>query len=339
MPRVSFMTIAYNEESYLPRLLDDLKAQDYPHDEIEVVMVDSGSTDATKSIMHDFAEKSDFAACKVLDNPKRRQASGWNTAIKAASGDILVRIDAHARLESDFITCVVREIDSGEDIVGGQRVTVFEGEKPFSKLLAHAESSAFGSAVASYRRKVKRSYVKTLAHAAYKRGVFDKVGLFNENLLRTEDNELHYRMRKAGYRFCQCPDICSCLYARSTLGGMIKQKWGNGFWVGATLPLCPGCLSIYNFVPAVFVLALLSAVYESVRSASAFSVVFLLIIYALAALAASVKEMIKEKSLAIKALLILLPPIFLIMHVAYGLGTLVGLIFSPALILKSKQEE
>ena len=338
MVKVSFMIVAYNEAGFLPALLNDLDAQDYPHESIEVVLVDGGSEDRTKAIMEGFAAEGDFADCKILDNPKRSQAAGWNLAIDAATGDILIRMDAHGRVDGDFVTNVVAQMEKGESIVGGQRVTVFEGKRPWARMLAHAEASPFGSGVASYRRKTPRQYVKTMAHAAYRRAVFDKVGGFNENLARTEDNEIHYRMRQAGFRFCQCPEIVSYLHARSTLRGMIKQKWGNGFWVGATLPVCPGCLSLYTFVPAVFALVFLSAVGWGVQNLSLFAVAFLLTVYGIAALVAAVREIVREPHWGVKALILfLLPTVFLLMHLAYGLGTLVGLLFSPLLIAKNRQ--
>lgn len=338
MPKISFMTIAYNEEKFLQALLDDLLKQDFPHGEIEVILVDGGSTDKTKEVMTRFAEESDFFDCRVLDNPKRIQAAGWNVAIKNATGDILIRLDAHGRIDADFVSNVVEQMDKGESIVGGQRITLFEGKKPFAKLLAHAEASPFGSAVASYRRKVPKSYVKTLAHAAYRKEVFARSGLFNENLVRTEDNELHFRMRRAGYRFCQCPEICSYLHARNTLKGMIKQKWGNGFWVGATLPVCPQCLSLYNFVPAVFVMVLFSAICWSIVNADLFALAFMGFFYFLAAIVATVREIIKEPSWAVKPLLLLLPPIFLLLHTVYGTATVLGVVFSPILVAKNSNK-
>ncbi len=339
MPKVSFLTIAFNEENHLPALLDDLRRQDYPHDEVEVILVDGGSTDRTRAIMENFAGEGGFASCRVLDNPKRIQSAGWNLAIREAAGDILIRLDAHGRIDPDFISHVVEEMEKGESIVGGQRITVFEGKRPWAKLLAHAESSPFGSGVASYRRKTPRRYVKTLAHAAYRKEVFQRAGLFNENLVRTEDNELHYRMRKAGFRFCQCPEICSYLHARSTLRGMLRQKWSNGFWVGATLPVCPGCLSLYNFVPAIFAVVFLSAVSWCLQYRSLFALVFLLVIYGIPALMAALREIVREPNWGVKALLLLLPLVFLLLHLAYGLGTLIGVAFSPVLLMKTKQRK
>ena len=94
-------------------------------------------------------------------------------------------------------------------------------------------------------------------HAAYRKEVFEKAGNFNTKLLRTEDNEMHYRIRKAGYKLYCDPDIVSYQYARSNLRRMIKQKYGNGYWVGLTLGVCPGCISLFHLVPFAFVLGII----------------------------------------------------------------------------------
>ena len=115
MPKFSFITIAFNEEQYLNNLLNDLKAQDYPHREIEVILVDSNSTDSTKTIMKDFAKSNDFLRCCVLDNPKKVLACGWNIALKEASEteywiEILIESGYLSQLKSEKILHDCREI-------------------------------------------------------------------------------------------------------------------------------------------------------------------------------------------------------------------------------------
>ena len=96
---VSVCVVAFNEEKALPGLLDDILAQDYPHDKIEVVLIDSCSTDKTKDIMLAFQKShKEFFDIQVLDNRKRKQASGWNVAIKYFKGDLISRFDAHASI-------------------------------------------------------------------------------------------------------------------------------------------------------------------------------------------------------------------------------------------------
>ena len=117
---VSFCVIAYNEEKYLGSLFQDILNQDYDHKHIEVVLVDSMSTDTTKAMMNEFAKKyeNEFFGIKVADNPKKKQSSGWNTAIPMASGDIIIRVDAHSKVTENFVSNNVRCMDSGEDICG-----------------------------------------------------------------------------------------------------------------------------------------------------------------------------------------------------------------------------
>ena len=329
MPKFSFITIAYNEELYLNNLLNDLKKQDYPHNEIEVILVDSTSTDSTKAIMTNFAQNNDFTNCFVLDNPKKVLASGWNVALSKASGEVIIKIDGHGRIDADFLTNVAKEIDAGENIVGGQRITVFDGVSKWSKILAHAEYSAFGSGVASYRRKCDRKYVKTLGHAAYRKVVFDTVGGFNDNFVRTEDNEIHYRMREAGFKFCQSPNICSYLHARSSLKGMLKQKRGNGWWIGITFPKCPKCLSLYNFVPLAFVVAIIISIVLGLVTGAYLPLALVLASYFFAAIAATMIEIKKESNKNLHLSMLILPVIFFLMHFYYGIFTLFGLLYSP----------
>ncbi|EGL38408.1 hypothetical protein HMPREF9126_0168 [Parvimonas sp. oral taxon 110 str. F0139] len=91
-------------------------------------------------------------------------------------------------------------------------------------MLLEAESSMFGSGIAPFRNASGKKYVKSMFHAMYKREVLEKVGFFNEKLLRTEDNEFHYRIRKAGYKLCYDDNIISYQHTRNSLSKMIKQK-------------------------------------------------------------------------------------------------------------------
>ena len=255
---LSICVIAFNEATFLPKLLKDIDMQLYPHNHTEVVLVDSCSTDNTKQIMLDYQKRnSTFLEVQVLDNPKKIQAAGWNVAISNAKGEVISRIDAHTRLTPEFSLFVMEDIDSGEDIVGGVRPALIEKETKYARALLAAENSLFGSSINKSRRSVEKQYVKTMFHASYRKEVFENVGLFNENLIRTEDNEMHYRMRSAGYKLLYDPRIVSYQFSRNSLIAMIKQKYANGFWIGKTVLICPMCLSWYHFIPAIFVLSLL----------------------------------------------------------------------------------
>lgn len=324
---VSFCVIAYNEEKNLKSLFSDIRNQDYPHEKMEVIFVDAMSTDRTKELMQRFAnENNGFCRVKVLENPKKIQAAGWNVAIKAAQGDIILRIDAHTKIPSQFVTNSVRSIESGEWVTGGARPNIAENNTPWKYTLLLAEKSMFGSSIASYRQSGQKRYVKSVFHGAYRKEVFDKAGLFNEDLGRTEDNEMHYRIRKAGYKICYDPQIISYQHTRGTWYGMIRQKYGNGYWIGLTLGVCPKCFSIYHFVPLVFVLAILVCIVLAICGFP-FFLKLLVISYAMLNLVMSFLAVRGEKKYGYY---VLIPIIFLSLHLAYGLGTLVGIISMPA---------
>lgn len=321
--KLSICVVALNEEEFLPNLLRDLINQEYPHELTEIVLIDSGSKDRTKEIMKEFAsEERGFYSVQVLDNPKKIQAAGWNVAITHATGDVISRIDAHTSVPSEFSKLVMEHIQNGENIVGGIRPCVIENDTMWGKTLLAVENSLFGSSINSSRHSKELSYVKTMFHASYRKEVFDKVGLFNEELLRTEDNEMHYRIREAGYKLLYDPNIISYQYARSSLSRMIKQKYGNGYWVGWTLGVCPKCISIYHFVPAVFVVAILiTSVLAACRIWQLSLIMWML--YALFTVLSTVDAIVQ---CGFNIYMLLMPVLFLILHVCYGFGTWKGIV-------------
>lgn len=320
---VSFVIVAHNEEEYIKGLFEDLCAQSYAHSNIEILLIDSASTDTTKQKMLDFAEqhKDDFAGVKVLDNPKRILPAGWNVAIEAASGEVMLRVDAHSRIPEDFIQRNVECLESGEDVCGGYRPNVIDGDSPWKQTLLMAESSMFGSSFASYRRNTGKHYVDSIFHGAYRKSVFDKVGPYNESLARTEDNEMHYRIREAGYKILFDPDIRSYQHTRPTLKGMLRQKFLNGLWVAKTLFVCPKCLSLFYFVPAAFICGILAT-----SLLSCFGIWQLGALmwgaYWLLAILMSIAAFAQNKK--VKFFALLMPILFFLLHISYGAGSFAG---------------
>lgn len=324
---VSIGIIAFNEEIYLPNLLNDINNQNYPHEKIEVILVNSLSTDKTLEIMKIFKADNDFYKVSIFDNPKKILSAGWNIASKNFNGDCLIRIDAHASIPNDFISKNVNLILSGEDVVGGQRPNIIDENTPWKKTLLDAETSMFGSGIAPFRNSTKKSYVKSIFHGMYKREVIENVGLFNEKLHRTEDNEFNYRVRKRGYKLCYSDEIISYQHTRSTLSKMLKQKYSNGKWIGLTTAVCRECLSIYHYIPFAFLISLIVATLLIPLSI----IPFILVMgsYSLVNLSMSIVSFIKSK---FNPFNLLLPIIFFMLHISYGLGTLIGFIQIPSFL-------
>lgn len=324
---VSLCVVAYNEEDYLKNLFTDFSNQTYDHSLIEIVLVDSMSTDRTKKIMKNFKSNNNtFKDIKIVDNPKKKQAPGWNQAIKNFTGDVIIRIDAHASIPPEFVEKNIKCLKSGENVSGGRRPNIIDGDSNWKKTLLAAESSMFGSSIAPYRRSVnEKTYVKSMFHAAYKREVFERVGGLNENLGRTEDNELHYRIRKAGYKLCFNQDIISYQHTRNNLKKMIKQKFGNGYWVGLTSGVYLKCLSTYHFIPFIFILGI---ILTTVLATLGYTIMAKIMwsAYGVVAVLMAMLTIRKEK---FNVTLVSLPVLFLLLHVSYGVGTLYGLIKMP----------
>ena len=321
---LSLCVVAYNEQELIGNLLDNFLNQTYPKKLTEIVLIDSASTDNTRLIFDEFKKKheSEYMGIVIADNPKKILAAGWNVAIKVSHGDILIRVDAHAEIPKNFVENNVRHHEEGEMVTGGARPNIIDSSGPWKQTLLMAESSVFGSSAADFRRSGEKRYVKSLFHGAYRREVFNKIGGFNETLGRTEDNEINWRIQDAGYNLCFCPDIISYQHTRNSLKKMLKQKYGNGYWVGRTLAICPHCISLYHLVPFIFCIGIIAAIFLSFWS-WIFAAVFFGIYFA-AAIAMSISAIISEKKF--HPFNLLLPILFFLLHTSYGIGTIAGFI-------------
>ncbi len=319
----SVAIVAFNEENYIYGILDDILKQDYPQKKIELILVDSLSTDNTRIIMEKFCNKyfEKFYNIVVLSNIGKIQSCGWNVAISNFNGDVLFRIDAHAKIPHDFVSKNMKLQSRGEFVTGGPRYTLIDKRSKWAEFLLTVENSIFGSSIASYRRSKESRYVKSLFHGAYRRCVLEKVGLFNVNLGRTEDNEFHYRIRQAGYKIYYSGEIYSYQYVRNTLIKMIKQKYSNGFWVGKTFWICPKCLEKYHFVPMLFVSGIILTSVLYLLEYPLLGNIMWCTYFALA-LVIMIMSFFKSK---FNLFYIFLPIIFFVLHVSYGIGTVKGL--------------
>ena len=319
--KISFIIVALNAAGSLPLLLGDLRAQTLPPEQIELLLVDSASADDTLGVMRSFAKDAPFAV-KILSNPKQWLASGINVALREATGDAIIRLDAHARIPADFLQRNVDALRAGEDIVGGSVLSA-DPKTNWERVMRALDTSRFCGGAAPFRNSGQARYVDTLAYALYRREVYDRVGEYDERLRRTEDNDMHYRMRKAGYRFYFSPGICSYHAARATLRGQLRQKWGNGYWIGRTMRIQPRCFAPRHLIPAAFVLAVLAGLLLCpVSCAPLFA---LLGVYLAADLFFSLRSALAQESGRLMTLFTL-PFLFPAVHIAYGSGTLLGLI-------------
>ena len=280
------------------------------------------SKDDSWKILEDFKNSNhDFYDVVLLKNPKVILSAGMNVGIKAARGECILKVDCHSHITDNFIENNVKIIEEGEDVCGGPRPNIIENADNFSKTLLLVEENMFGSGIADYRKKTTKKYVSSVFQGMYKKSIFDKIGLLDEKVGRVEDNELHYRIRKNGYKIRYSNDILSYQYTRPTLKRMLKQKYSNGYWIGKVSHVYPKAFSIFHFVPLAFVLAIIFSL--CMIPITSIFIILLSSVYFLFTILITIMTIINNK---FNVTILLMPIILFLIHVYYGLGTLVGLI-------------
>lgn len=319
---VSIIVPCRNEEKYIGKCLDSIIRNNYPKDAIEVIVVDGMSEDRTRTIVNDFASRYRFI--KLHDNPQRIVPTAMNIGIRNAAGEIVVRMDAHNTYETDYISKSVQSLkDLKADNVGGIWITVPGDDSITAKSVALALSHPFGVGNAYFRIGAKDSReVDTVPFGCYRKEIFDKIGLFNEHLVRNQDIELNLRLKNAGGRIILVPDIVSYYHARAALNSLAKNNFWNGYWVIYSTRFAKLPFSWRHLIPFAFVLSLLGSLALSMLSNP---LIYLFLgIAGSHALANSVFswKIARERGLSLFPLLV---PTFLLLHVSYGLGSLWGI--------------
>lgn len=313
---VSVILPVYNEERYIESCIQSLIAQTYDRNLMEWIIVDGNSTDKTRSIIQKYSDKYPIT---LLINEKRKTPSSLNMAIQASRGDVIIRFDAHAVFPPDYIEKCVECLDKTEaDNVGGWVET--KSESFMGKAIAKVLSSKFGVGGSSFRTERKSGYVDTVPFGAFRRSVFDKLGLFNENLLRSEDNDINARIIESGGRVFLSEEIHSVYYCRDSVSGLLKQAVQNGNALFRTMRINPKAMSIRHFIPFLFFLSLIVLPTVSVFVPFVWNLVLfeLGLYFSIDVCFSFIK---KERYLGF--ITVWLYPVF---HIVYGFGSFLGLL-------------
>lgn len=319
-PRVTIIMPIRNEGGFIGRSLGAVLAQDYPAERMEVLVVDGLSDDATRDLIaHTIVAHPGAAPVTVLDNPGRIVPTGMNIGLRRARGDVIVRVDGHCEIAPDYVRrCVEALQETGADNVGGLQRAV--GETPVGEAIALANSSPFGVGGARFHYASEPGWADTVYLGAYRREVFDRVGGFDEELVRNQDDELNFRLIQAGGRIWLDPAIRSTYYSRAALPKLWRQYYQYGLYKVLVIRKRGAVASWRHLVPAAFVLSLALSLLLALVTRRPRLGLLVAGPYAAANLGAS----LWTGRRAPRALP-LLPPAFAAMHVAYGLGFLVGL--------------
>jgi len=315
---VSVVMPVYNEEKYIDKCIQSLLEQDYPVADMEWIFVDGQSKDATVQILDGYAEKYPDLI-RVYDNPNKIVPYAMNIGIAQAKGKYIVRLDAHADYAPDYISKCVHYLNTTDaENVGGLADTKSHGFVGCA--IAKMLSSKFGVGNSQFRTDGESGYVDTVPFGAFRREVFTKYGGYDERLVRNQDNEMNYRIRKNGGKIYLARDIRLAYYCRDTIKGIAQMALKNGMWNVITMKLCPGSMGLRHFVPLAFVASL--AVLIPLSFLHYFFAVGLglelLLYFVLDGLFSAKKaESVKEW--------LLLMALFPIFHIAYGWGSVKGL--------------
>lgn len=224
-PLVTIAMPAFNEEHYIEACIRSVQAQDYPRDRIEILVADGRSTDRTREILAELA--ADDPRIKVVDNPERLQAAGLNKLIRAARGEIVVRMDVHCEYAPTYVRRCVETLDqTGADNVGGAQRA--KAKTPFQEALCAALRSPVGVGGARYRDATAEGFVDTVFLGAFRRKIFETIGLYDPNAITNEDAELNQRLLASGGSIYLSPAIEVHYYPRDSFATLAKQYWKYG---------------------------------------------------------------------------------------------------------------
>jgi succinoglycan biosynthesis protein ExoA len=318
-PFVSVILAVRDEERYIARALDGVCRQSYPHAAVEILVVDGESDDRTCEVVASLTLRD--PRVRLLRNPLRRVAGGLNVGLRAARGDVIVRVDGHCVIPPDYVATCVRMLRAREVDCAGGPVRA-EGETMMARAIARAMSTPFGVGGASFRWADTVGEVDHLPFGAWRREVFEVIGEFDETLLRNQDDELSDRLRRHGGRIVMDPAIPVRYFSRTRLAGLWRQYLGYGFWKVRVIHKRGGWpASPRHLVPAVFVCAALGTLAVAALTRLWFLPACVLGSYALFLLAATAQSLASLRDRAA----LLVPCALAAMHVAYGVGFLLAL--------------
>ncbi|MEQ1884615.1 MAG: glycosyltransferase family 2 protein [Bryobacteraceae bacterium] len=317
---VSVIIPCRNEARFLARCLDSVLANHYPAERMEVLVIDGRSKDGTRDLIAQYAARD--PRVRMIDNPDGITPCALNLGIGEASGDVVARVDAHAEIATDYLSNAVAHLETtGASNVGGPMRTLPQDNGFWSGPIIAALSHRFGVGNSYFRiGSPEPRWVDTVFGGCWPRDVFEKVGLFNTGLRRSQDMEFSLRLKAAGLRTLLAPDVRSDYFARTRLKDFIRHNFVNGQW--AVLPFLHSDVipvSLRHLIPLVFAVALLAGL-----AALPWTPVLLVLVlapYALAALAASAQVALAERR---PLRLFQMPLVFFSLHLSYGLGSIAG---------------
>lgn len=312
-----------NEEKHIEQCIQSVIAQSFPFDKMDVMVVDGGSKDNTKSIVCGLQKE--WSNIRLLDNPKKIQSVAFNIGVANSTAPYVIRLDAHAFYKPYYIEGCLKGLqeDTTRGNVGGQWDIRPQNDSLWATTNAILNYSKFGIGGATYRVGAKAGNVDTVPFGAFPRKIIEEIGGMREDLPRGEDNEFNSRIKKAGYSIYFDPQIECIYYARPTFKASCKQMYANGESIGHLFYVDRESIGLRHLIPLLFVVGLILGAILSLLFKPMFCVLVAgLGLYFLCDLIASVTAGAKHGWKYLFPLFVL----FFCVHISYGFGTIKGLI-------------
>jgi glycosyltransferase involved in cell wall biosynthesis len=323
-PLVSVIVPCYNEEKYIQSFIENLLHQDYPKDRLEVFLIDGMSNDRTQEIIIEYQEIHSYL--QLLNNEKRFVPFALNKGILMSHGEVILRMDAHSGYPENYISILVDSLfNLKADNVGGIWKTTPANGSALANAIAIASSSVFGVGDASYRLGVKEiCRVDTVPFGCFRRKVFDEIGLFDEQLLRNQDDEFNARIIENGGSIYLIPEVEITYFARPDVSSLFKMFYQYAFFKPLVNSKLKRPATIRQFIPPLFVSFLVLGWMVFFISSGLIPIYICGIgMYLIFNLIFTLKLTIMHKK---GDLLVYLPFLFLVQHLAYGIGYIAGIL-------------
>jgi succinoglycan biosynthesis protein ExoA len=319
-PNISIVIPCRNENVHIEQCLRSIFVQENVPGGFEIIVSDGMSDDGTREILSSLAAED--SRLRLVDNFARTIPAGLNSAIRVARGKVIIRMDAHTEYASDYIRqCLAVLENTGADNVGGPARTKSTGY--IQSAVCAAYHSRFSVGGAHFHDIAYEGYVDTVTYGCWPRQVFDRIGLFDEEFVRNEDDEINLRLRRSGGKIWQSPLIKSWYRPRRSLRSLFQQQLQYGYWKVRVIRKHKSPASVRHLVPGCFVLLLIGLILASTYSRAAlWGWIGLGGLYFLCNLAASILTAWRTNW----KLFPLLPIVFACYHFGYGYGFLRGLL-------------
>src|SRR2546423_4181985 len=319
-PLVSIVLPCRNEQGYIQACLQSALDQDPPEGGFEILVADGMSTDGTREYWQEMANRP--PKLRILDNPGRIVSTGLNTAIRAARGDIIVRMDAHTIYAPDYVRqCLAVMSETEADNVGGPMQTT--AETFMERAIRAVFHSSFAVGGARSHRASYEGYVDTVIYGCWKKSIFERIGYFDEELVRNQDDEHNLRLTRAEEKIYQSTRIRSWYHVRGSLKALFRQYMQYGYWKVLVIRKHQAPASFRHLVPGIFVGCLCLMTALGLFWSPALGLVFAMTAgYMAAALAASFAIAARTEWV----LLPVLPIVIWCFHFGYGYGFLRGIL-------------